>query len=514
MVDSSAEEPPRSSEAEASNSTEFTEVEANEDPKPSGEKLEGPGSRSIPNEPSSTWLRIRSWIPRPSLVILLIAAAALTETGVLAWIQWGNYLAFIPTQGNLGNYNQALYTTIHGQGFFYYTTNIPEGSNGSIWAAHFAPDLFIILPIYAIAPSPVTLIVLKQLALTLGALPLYGIAKTYFRNEFVPILFSGLYLISPLTLTADWNTFDLEPLFPLALLLSLYFFSKGRNWPFLACWLLALGTIEATTPLLALFAAGGLIGTFLAKPSSAYWTAAQQRRPLFAALVIAVVWLGVAALVLYSAGSRGGGFGNAYAIRYTILGADSLPNVLPQAVTHPGAAAAALRFGESGKILFVELILISTGALWLLGGLRYILPIGGYLALALLSNNAGAYTLGTEQAVLLLGFLFAGTIEGAVLLSDWLGGVNPEQRHLDLRFRLAKEARELADNIRLLPLDRHSLADRLETRLRNAIVLLDADGTRPGRTSIEIAQKGGGRPIAQNPSSERRGSRTKRWERG
>jgi uncharacterized membrane protein len=444
-----------------------------------------------------TWARSRKWIRELSWAFWVLLAAALLETIILGWVQWQNYLGFIPIQGNLGNYNQALYTTVHGQGFFYYTTNIPGGSNGSLWAIHFAPDLFILLPAYSLAPSPVTLILFKQLALALGALPVYGIAKTYFRRELLPFSMGALYLLSPLTITTDWNSFDLEPFFPLAVLLAIYFFSRGRTWPFLACWVLALGTIEATAPLLALFALGGLIGTYLARSSTPYWTAAQQRLPLFVGLVIALVWIGLSSAVLYHVGARGGGYGNAYAVRYTILGAQSLPDVLPRALTDPGAAGAALQYDGGRKILFIELLVISTGAIWLLGGIRYLFPLFGYLALALLSNNAAAYALGTEQPVLVLGFLFAGTIEGVVLLIDWYDGKAPDLRRVQLEVRLTREARELALTLKSLPTRQLAASLGARSHLRSALRFLGSGDLAKADRELRVAQ------ILALPLSER-----------
>jgi uncharacterized membrane protein len=407
----------------------------------------------------------------PSFTTLCIAFAALLETVALTWVQAQDYLGFHATQGDLGNYNQAFYTTVHGQGFFYYTTNIPGGSGGSLWAIHFSPTLMLLLPFYALAPSPITLIALKQLVLCLAAVPVYGIARTYFRTGPAPILFAALYLLSPLTLTIDWTNFDPEALLPLLTLTSLYFFTKGRFWPFLGCWILALGTIEAAPPLLLLFAGGALVGTLLWPSAGPYWSAVRQRKPLFITCVVTVAWLGLSFLELQLAGPRGGAFGDSYATRYSVLGASSLPDVLPHALSHPGAAGAALQYGGSEKILFLELLLLATGGVSILAGLRYLLPLMGYLVLAFLSNNPSLYVFGTQYAALISGLLFAAGIEGAVLVYELLGNTSADQRLRDRSIRLVARARELlASAARALPEE----SDRLwaNVRLRKAIRLL------------------------------------------
>ena len=432
--------------------------------------------------------RVLSWFRRPSMVVWGIAIAAIVESVILTWVQGQNYLGFHATQGDLGDYNQAFFTTVHGQGFLYYTTNIPGGSSGSLWATHFSPTLLLLLPLYAIAPSPVTLLFLKQAALALSAIPLYGIAKVYFRKGPLPVLFASLYLISPLTLAVDWNSFDPEAFLPLAVLAALYFFAKGRFWPFMFCWVLALGTIEAAPALLMLFAVGGLFATFIAPSSIPYLTALQQRRPLLIAILVAGAWFAVAYVALLLAGPRGGGFGDAYAVRYSILGASSFPDVLPQALTHPGAAAAALQFGGLAKILFLELVILATGAVSLLGGLRYVLPLAGYMVLAFLSNNAGLYIFGTQYVALILGFMFVAAIEGTVLVVDFLGGLESGHRRRDLALRLTADARDLAERLPVF-LKEDPTRSQARRQLERAVVLLGRGELGPAERELERVRR-------------------------
>jgi len=398
----------------------------------------------VPPAKRSGRLRLSRWLQPPSLALWTVLVAATVEVVVLSWAQWQNYLDFIPRQGDLGNYNQSMYTSVHLEGFFYYTTNIPGGTNGSIFAAHFSPTLLALVPIYALWQSPVALIVLKQAALAFACVPLFGLARVYFRSDWLAATFAFLYLLSPFTTTTDWNNFDPETLLPITLISALFFFARGRFWPFIACWALALGTIEAAPPLLFLFAVGGLVGTYLAPSSGPYWTSAQQRKPLLIALLISVVWVGFAALELFVVGPRGGAFGSGYATRYSVLGATSLPDVIPQALLHPGHAGAALNYQLTAKLVFLFMMLAGAGVLWVLGGLRYLLAFGGYFGLALLSNASNFYALGSEYPALIFGFLFAGLVEGTVLLTDFLRGERPEHRHLALKSQLTIQTREIA----------------------------------------------------------------------
>jgi uncharacterized membrane protein len=397
---------------------------------PSAEPGESPTEASALSQRSR---HLPYWLPRPSLALVVVLIAATATTVVLSWAQWQNYLAFLPSQGNLGNYNQAFYTTVSGQGWFYYTTNIPGGGESNLFAVHFSPTFFALAPLYAIRPSPVTLIVLKQAALAFAAVPLFGLAKVYFRKDTVPLLFALLYLVSPITTNIDWNNADPEDFLAITLLFALYFFARGRLWPFVLCWMLALGTIEAAPPLLALLAIGALIGTYVWGVSGSYWSAVQQRRPLLIALGIALAWTALAFAVLYSVGPRGGAFGASYARRYSVLGATSLPDVVIQALGHPQLAGLALQYQGGEKLLILEIILLAGGVVWVAGGLRYLLPIAALLALVFLSNATVQYTLGTEDLALLIPFLFAGLVEGSAWVSDFLARRDPDDRRAQLR---------------------------------------------------------------------------------
>jgi uncharacterized membrane protein len=438
----------------------------------------------------STAFRIR----KISLEAWAIFSAAVVEATVLSWIQGQNYLGYHTTNGDLGNYNQAYYTATHGQGFFYYTANIPGGSGGTIWGVHFIPTLVLLAPFYALASSPVTLMVLRQFALTLGAVPLYGIARVYFQKGVIPVVFASAYLASPLIMANDWNSFDPESFIPVLLLCSIYFFTVGRLWPFVAFWILSLGTIESAPPLLLAFAIGGMVGTYLVPSLSPYWTAKQQRRPLVIAAGLAAVWIGVAFAVLQIVG-RGGAFGATYATRYQVLGATSLPDVVVRSVTDPHAALNALQWDGSAKLLFVAIIVLASGVVWLAGGLRYLLPIAAFLFLVLLSSLKYEFVIGSQYPGLVLAFLFAGSVEGAALLNDVFQRKPLDHRHRELFERLADRTRALAGLLPSLGLSRE-LEAKLLGDLRRAAASLAANRTGEAERilnsalrSIELASR-------------------------
>jgi uncharacterized membrane protein len=390
---------------------------------------------------------------RVSWAGLLILAAVVIETAVLVDLQALNYHAFFFSEGDIGNYNQAIWTTVHGQGFFYYTTNIPGGTRGDLFAVHFSPFLILLAPFYALAPGPIALVTLKQLAVGLAALPLYGIARVYFPGRVIPLTFSFLYLLSPLSMTIDWNSFDPEAFIPLTLVSALFFFATGRFWGFLVCWVLTLSIIESIPAVLALFAVGGLLGTLVLQPVTPWLTRVQERKYLVAALLSAVAWLGIAYVALQLASVNGGSFGNVYAARYTVLGASSFLDVIPRSLSDPSAARAALMFGASQKEMFVGILILASGVVSLLVGFRYLLPLAGYMVLALLSNSSPLYSIGTQYPAYISGFLFVGAVEGSLVIYSLLARRGRVDRRARLGEELARSSQRVLATLRGLAPD-------------------------------------------------------------
>src|SRR5437879_2663091 len=87
---------------------------------------------------------------------------------------------------DLGVYDQSMYSTVHYGRLFFSTVEWPYTMSvvpaGTQLAVHFSPVLFLLLPIYAVFPSPVTLLVLKTIAVALGAFPVYLMGRRRFSN--------------------------------------------------------------------------------------------------------------------------------------------------------------------------------------------------------------------------------------------------------------------------------------------------------------------------------------------
>jgi uncharacterized membrane protein len=356
----------------------------------------------------------------PGRWLAILTIFVLVDILVLSWIQVIAYNSYYTFSQDFGSFTQMFYTTTHDHLLLYYTSNIPSGSTGTFMAVHFAPLIFLLLPFYALAPGPATLLVMKIVVLAAGAFPAYGIASRRLGSPRWGLLLGTAYLVSPITMTLNWVDFDLEVFLPFLVLCAIYLLLRRRYFAFLIAWLLALATIETSVPFLLLFAAIALLGSFWGPGVLSKEDRVRERIALSTAVILAVIWLGLAYLVVHSYSPVGGAFGTSYASRYTVLGAQSFLQVLPQAILHPGNAGAALQYQGSDKIVYVLMLLGCFALLPLFGELRYLLPPVAWIALALLSNVQQLYSFGSQYLGYVSPFLFVGAVGGIAYLRPWV----------------------------------------------------------------------------------------------
>ncbi len=348
----------------------------------------------------------------PDRWLVLLGAFVLCDILILCWIQVMAYYSYYTFSQDFGSFNQSFFTTVHNHLLLYYTANIPAGSNGTFMSIHFMPLAFLVLPFYAIAPGPATLLVIKVVALAAGAFPAFGIAHRRLGSPRWGAFLGTIYLLSPITMTLGWIDFDMEVFLPFMILCAIYFLIQRRYIAFLTFWILSLATIETVIPFLLLFILVALLGSFLGPKLLSQSARNRERFALVVALGLAIGWFLLAFLTLRYFSAVGGPFGSGYASHYQVLGAQSFEQVIPQALLHPNLAGAALSYQGSNKLAYVVLLFGCLAFLSFLGELRYLVPVFGWIALALLSNTAAMYSFGSQYLGYVSPFVFAGAIGG------------------------------------------------------------------------------------------------------
>jgi uncharacterized membrane protein len=151
------------------------------------------------------------------------------------------YDTFKATAFDLGNYDQAIWNTIHGRLFQF--TNQGDNWYGppTRLAIHFEPIILPLSLLYAFHADPRILLVFQTLALAAGALPIFLLTRTVIPAWplLAPVM-AVAYLLMPAQL--GMNLFDFHPLSlatPLLLYAVLALTHKRYAWFVIACVLAA-----------------------------------------------------------------------------------------------------------------------------------------------------------------------------------------------------------------------------------------------------------------------------------
>jgi uncharacterized membrane protein len=346
---------------------------------------------------------------------LLAGLAILLYTVVFSSVMILKFYALRTYAYDLGNYNQALYTTLHGHGLLYYVADLPV-TGGSMMGVHFSPILLMILPIYAIYPAPPTLLVLKTFVLALGAYPLYRLAKYCLKASQWGLLFSVAYLFNPVLQGINWFDFHPEDFFPTFCLFSLYYGIKGDWAKYLLFVVLALTTTEHSA-ILVLVNSLYLLWINRSKIKSSLQAVRYfELRKMDAAVkyptstaILAVSWFFVAieVILLFSPNPlvKGG------ASQWSVLGANGIFDIPLKVLTSPQNALSALAYDWPLKLVYLLILFGSTAFLSFASPKSLILTLP-WLSVSLLSNYSPFYYLGNQYSAFLLPSVMVGAVMG------------------------------------------------------------------------------------------------------
>lgn len=162
-------------------------------------------------------------------------AAAFSALSIL------RHRAFATGRFDLGNMVQAVWSTAHGHPL--QITGL-RGDQISRLGAHFDPILAVFTPLWLVWPSPDMLLVAQAVAVALGALPVYWLARKHLGHERAGLGFALAYLIYPPTEWLTLNEFHAVALACPLLLFAIWYLDEGKLLPFAAFAAVAATTKE------------------------------------------------------------------------------------------------------------------------------------------------------------------------------------------------------------------------------------------------------------------------------
>jgi uncharacterized membrane protein len=218
----------------------------------------------------------QSWLALGTVGLLIVLYIA-----VFSALSVARHDAFETLAYDLGNYDQAVWNTIHGRLLRF--TNV-KGLTIRL-AQHVEPILLPVSLFYLIYSNPKTLLVLQTVVVALGAWPVYLLAREKLRSEFGGIVFAAAYLLSPALEAANLYDFHAVTLAPTFLLWAFYFLEKEKDLWFIAFSVLAMSCKEEMSLLIVMI---GLYTFFLRK----------RKKIGTAMIVVGVIWFYVAVYII------------------------------------------------------------------------------------------------------------------------------------------------------------------------------------------------------------------------
>jgi len=142
---------------------------------------------------------------------------------------------------DLGNMTQAVWATAHGHPLA--VTNL-EGDQVSRLGSHVDPILVFFAPLWWLWPSPSMLLAAQAVAIALGALPVFWLARKHVGSERAGIGFALAYLLYPAVQWLTLNEFHPVALACPLLLFAFWYLDEDRLVPFAVFAVLAALTKE------------------------------------------------------------------------------------------------------------------------------------------------------------------------------------------------------------------------------------------------------------------------------
>ncbi|NOZ05040.1 MAG: DUF2079 domain-containing protein [Chloroflexi bacterium] len=352
--------------------------------------------------------RRRDPFSAPLLVLGLLILLYVLNFGLLSTAM---HDSFRTHAADLGNMDQPIWNTLHGR---LLQETKKNGTEGTRLSDHFEPIFLPVSLVFLIWDDVRALLWLQTLALALGAIPIYWIARDAFQRaglgetggETWGLGFAAVYLLFPALGWANVTEFHAVPLAVAPLLFALHYTFEERYdrvWVFA---LLAMSTQEHI-PLLTM-----MLG---------FYIAVVRRRPRVGAMLalVSAAWFSVATFVIiphYAAQVYRGQGASVYFQRFGELG-NTPADIFRSLLTRPWLVLGIAM--QPDRLAYLGGLLASTGFVALLDPLVLILALPT-LGINMLSGYYAQYSGQFHYSAPLVPFFVVASIFGALRLTRWL----------------------------------------------------------------------------------------------
>jgi uncharacterized membrane protein len=330
-----------------------------------------------------------------------VVGALLLDAFLISQHALVRYQSYHADAFDLGNMDQAIWNTLHGHPFRFTNRGLDWQGPPTRLGLHVEPIFLLLAPLYLIHSGPETLLVTQSIALALGGLPLFLLARRHLPAlPLVGAAFVAAYYLSPQLLgEALWDFHPVALATPL-LLTALWALDARRYGWFVAAAVLAALTKEDVA--LSLIPLGLLI-----------WLV--QSRPRFgqAVMLLSVAWTALCFFVILPHFSGGAAGGNTYWYRYAWLGS-SAGAATSNLATHPWLVLQTV-LTSPARLGYLGSIMLLGGGLSIFAPFLWLAALPE-LAVNLLSSHAEQYSGFFQYNATLIPYLMAAGVYGAAFL--------------------------------------------------------------------------------------------------
>ncbi len=246
-------------------------------------------------------------LPLPRTLVLLLM---LSYTFFFSAYSLQRHAALSSYAADLSFIDQPMWNTLHGR----FLERTMDARQVSRVAEHLEPIILLIAPIYYLWDDVRTILVIQSIALALGALPVYWIARralgseqltkittrpetleNQLRHIWLPLIFVIVYLMFPALQAANVADFHADP-FIVAPLLFAFWYATERRYGWMWCWAVVALLVKENLPTLT-FALGlflWLFGNRAEAPAETPDAAHRRRLHAAALMVISLAWFSIA----------------------------------------------------------------------------------------------------------------------------------------------------------------------------------------------------------------------------
>ncbi len=195
-----------------------------------------------------------AWLERHAVKVLWSGVAIYFVVFVaLVFVAYARFKGF---HSDLGQYNQTLWASLRGRIFW---STLEETSPDSYLSTHVSPFLLMLLPFYALKQSPLTYLLLRTLALSLSAVPLFYCVRRLTGSAAASLILAAAFLLHPEIASQHFNSGYEVVFVPLFFFAAFYYFTEQRFGLFTFFLVMVLAVREDFIPAALVFAVYALI---------------------------------------------------------------------------------------------------------------------------------------------------------------------------------------------------------------------------------------------------------------